>query len=222
MAVILNDRPAEQVKEEVIETLIHNYSHGIISNEAFERRLDAVIAANSNQERVDQVSDLSPAPDDTIRRHKEQTFKVAYTNERVNNTENLVSILGNSDRSGIWDVPKEIRIFTLLGSSKLDFTNARFSSPRVTVKVFCLLGGDKIHVPEHVNIVSKAFCILGSVKNKAASIADQQSPTVTIEGVVILSDLVISVKQTVKEKFVAFANQMKAIFDDGSNRHNHY
>ena len=45
MAVILEDRPIETLREEVIDTLIYNYSHGVISNEAFERRLDQAMAS---------------------------------------------------------------------------------------------------------------------------------------------------------------------------------
>ena len=48
MTVKLEDRPLEQVKEEVIDVLVYNYSHSVISSEAFERRLDAVIATSSH------------------------------------------------------------------------------------------------------------------------------------------------------------------------------
>ncbi|MFT6085977.1 MAG: hypothetical protein ACI9UD_003087 [Glaciecola sp.] len=213
MPVRLEDRPIEQVKEEVIDVLIHNYSHGIISNDAFERRLDAVIETSSHQEMVDQIQDLDAAPDDTLKKQKEQQFSVQYSQAPAEEKETLINILGDTDRSGVWTVPKEIRLFTLLGSSTLDFTDARFSSPNVTVKVFSLLGSDKIFVPENVNVLSKAFCILGTSKNKAPSVASAHAPTITIEGVIILSEISIKIKTTMKENFVAFANKMKTLFE---------
>lgn len=213
MPVKLEDRPIETVKEEVIDVLVHNYSHGYISNEAFERRLDNVIETTFHKVMVDQISDLEAAPDDTVKKHKESQFSVNYSENEAVKTDTLVNILGSSDRSGIWSVPREIKIFSLLGGSTIDFTDARFSSPNVTIKVFSILSGDKIFVPENVNVVSKAFCILGSVENKAPSLATKQSPTITIEGFVLLSDLKIRIKTTIKEKFVAFANQMKEMFD---------
>jgi hypothetical protein len=213
MAVAIEDRPAQQVKDEVIEVLVYNFSHGVISDEAFERRLDTVIGATSNQAMLDQIADLQTPPDDTIKTHQAKQFGVHYSSEPLPPRDTLVSVLGENDRSGVWQVPREIRLFTFLGTNKLDFTHAKFSGPHVTVKVFSLLGGDKIWVPEHINIVSKAFCVLGSVSNKAPSMAPSQAPTVTIEGVVILSELVIKVKKTMKEQFVAFANQMKAMFE---------
>ena len=115
MSVILEDRPIEQVKEEVIDVLIHNYSQGIISNEAFERRLDAVIASSKHQDMLDQIQDLDAAPDDMLKQHKAQQFSVNYSQTAEAETETLINILGDSDRSGVWTVPKEIKIFTLLG-----------------------------------------------------------------------------------------------------------
>jgi hypothetical protein len=216
MPVILEDRPIEQVKEEVIDVLIHNYSHGIISNEAFERRLDKVIETSSHQDMIDQVQDLDAAPDDSIKKQKEQQFSVNYSQTAETETETIVNILGSSDRSGVWTVPRELKLFTLLGGSTLDFTNARFTGPNVTITVISILGGDKIFVPENINVVSKAFCILGSVSNKAPSVASSQAPTITIEGMVLLSDLSIKIKTTMKENFVAFANKMKTLFDGNS------
>ncbi|MBT1451284.1 DUF1707 and DUF2154 domain-containing protein [Glaciecola sp. XM2] len=213
MNVKLEDRPIEQVKEEVIDILVYNYSHSVISSEAFERRLDVVITSTSHQEMMAQVEDLQPSPDDTVKKHKEEAFAVNYATEGAQATETLINVLGESDRSGVWTVPRELKIYTFLGSSVLDFTNARFSSPHVTIKIVSILGGDKVYVPENINIVSKAFCILGSVKNRAPSIASNQAPTITIEGVVLLSELSIKIKTTMKESFVAFANKMKTMFD---------
>jgi hypothetical protein len=218
MTVKLEDRPLEQVKEEVIDVLVYNYSHSVISSEAFERRLDVVIATNSHHEMMAQIEDLQPAPDDTVKKHKDDVFAVNYAREESEKSDTLVNILGNSDRSGIWTVPRELTVITFLGGSTLDFTNARFSGPNVTIKVISILGSDKIFVPENINIVSKAFCILGSVNNKAPSIASHQAPTITIEGVVFLSDLSIKIKTTMKESFVAFANKMKEMFDTEQKR----
>ena len=214
MNVPLEDRPAEQVKEEVIDTLIHNFSVGVISNEAFERRLDAVMNATTNQARIDQAKDLTPPPDNTIKDQKAKQFSVNYAHDTAEAPDKLINILGSTDRSGMWKVPKVINVYTFLGSSTLDFTDARFTTPNVTVRVYSVLGSDTVYVPEEVNIISKAFCILGSTENKAPSISSNQSPTVTIEGYVVLSDLSIKIKTTIKEKFVAFANQMKAMFNE--------
>jgi hypothetical protein len=214
MAVILEDRPIETVREEVIDTLIYNYSHGVISSEAFERRLDQAMASQNHQDIVNLAADLEHTNDPEFSSQKERQFNVNYTASDNDETDTIVNILGGSGRSGQWTVPREIRIITIFGGADIDFTDAIFTTPNVTIKILCLFGGDNIYVPENINVVSKAFCILGGIDNKAPSIASRQAPTLTIEGLVLFGGLDIKIKRTIKEKFVAFANQMKTMFND--------
>lgn len=213
MTVKLEDRPIETVREEVIDKLIYNYSNGVISNEAFERRLDQAMAGEVHQDIVDLGADLESPQDESYSAQKERQFNVNYGSHETAEVDNIISILGGNTRSGQWSVPKEIRVLSILGGSDIDFSDAIFTTPNVTIKVCCLLGGDNIYVPENVNVVSKAFCIMGGIDNKAPSIASRQAPTITIEGIVLFGGLDIKIKQTIKEKFVAFANQMKDMFN---------
>lgn len=214
MSVKLEDRPIEQVREEVIDTLIYNYSHGVLSSEAFERRLDHAMAGKDHQTIFALIDDLEQQKDPEISAQKERQFKVNYAAGNNDDTETIVNILGGSNRSGQWTVPKEIRVISIFGGADIDFTDAIFTSPNVTIKILCLFGGDNIYVPENVNVVSKAFCILGGIDNTAPSISSRQAPTITVEGLVLFGGLDIKIKRTIKEKFVAFANQMKAMFDN--------
>jgi hypothetical protein len=213
MPVLLEDRPIEQVRQEAIDKLIFNYSHGVISAEAFERRLDKAMASQVHQEIVDQVADLELQTDSGYEQQKDDRFKVNYGSTDADASETIVNIFGGSDRSGQWSVPKEVKVFSLFGGSDIDFSDAIFSSPQVTIKVLCIFGGDNIYVPENINVVSKAFCIFGGVSNKAPSISYKQAPTLTIEGFVLFGGVNISIKRTIKEKFVAFANQLKTMFN---------
>jgi hypothetical protein len=138
---------------------------------------------------------------------------VNYHDDVCEESETIVNILGGNNRSGLWVVPREINIFCFMGGSDIDFTDARFNSPNVKVKIFSVFGGVDIFVPENVNVVTKAFCILGGIDNKAPSLASRQAPTITIEGLILFSGVDIKIKTTIKEKFVAFANQMKEMFD---------
>lgn len=216
MTVILEDRPIESVREEVIDTLIYNYSHGVISNEAFERRLDQAMASQNHQEIFNLASDLEKTTDSEFNSQKERQFNVNYAASDNDETETIINIFGGSDRSGQWTVPREIRIITIFGGADIDFTDAIFTTQNVTIKTLCLFGGNGISVPEDINVISKAFCIFGGIDNSAPSIASRQAPTLTIEGLVMFGGLDIKIKRTIKEKFVAFANQMKTIFNNKS------
>ena len=128
MSVKLEDRPKAQVKEEVIDILVHNYSHGIIADEAFERRLDAVIAATTNTQMMAEVEDLEATPDETIKQHREKQFNVNYADQPVDDEDWIVNIMGGSDRSGHWSVPKKLNIISIMGGSIIDFTDAHFGT----------------------------------------------------------------------------------------------
>jgi len=213
MTVILNDRPREQVKEEVIDILVHNFSHGVISSEAFERRLDVVIAAESNAEMMAEVDDLDVTPDAMIKQNREKHFSVNYSPEAVEDEDYIVNIMSGSDRSGHWVVPNRLNLISIMGGSTIDFSDAQFGSANVTIRSLAIMGGDTIYVPENVNVVCKVFCLMGGISNRAPSIADRNAPTITITGFALMGGSTIKVKTTIKEKFVAFANQMKTTFN---------
>ncbi len=214
MAVILEDRPIEKIREEVIDKLIYNYSHGVISSEAFERRLDQAMVSQEHQEIFNLAADLEQTTDSEFNSQKERQFNVNYAASDNDEIDTIVNIFGGSGRSGQWTVPREVRIMTIFGGADIDFTDAIFTTPNVTIKILCLFGGDNIYVPENINVVSKAFCIFGGIDNKAPSIASRQAPTLTVEGLVMFGGLDIKIKRTIKEKFVAFANQMKTVFNN--------
>ncbi|KPH65120.1 hypothetical protein AMS58_07480 [Pseudoalteromonas porphyrae] len=209
MTVKLEDRPIEQVREQVIDQLIYNYSHAVISAEAFERRLDQAMEATNNQTLIDLVSDLELKADSSYQSEKRAQFSPNYSNNTSDEGLHLRSILGSNERSGQWVVPKVIHLTNLLGSIELDFTDAIFQHQHITIHVNCLLGSDEIYVPEHVNVVSKIFSVVGSVENKSVSLNKHQGPTITIEGKVVLGSVEIKIKRTIKEKFVSFANSLK-------------
>lgn len=217
MTVTLNDRPIEAVREEVIDKLIYHYSHGVISADAFERRLDAAMASQEHQEIVDLATDLTMDVDNEYTREKEQKLNInyahGYSDSDAPESETIVNVMGGSDRSGHWQVPKEIRVLCVMGGADIDFSDAIFTSPNVTVRALCVMGGVDIKVPENVNVITKAFCFMGGVDNTAPSIADRQAPTITIEGFVMMGGIEVGLKRTIKEKFVAMANQMKTMFN---------
>lgn len=213
MPVKLEDRPTETVREEVIDQLIMNYSHGKLSFEAFERRLDTAMNSQDNVEIASLAEDLDLQVDRDYLESKKQDFVPHYAPSEDEEVDYMVNIFGGSDRSGRWTVAREIRTLSIFGGCTLDFSEAVFTRQKTTLRVFCLFGGEEIYVPEHVNVVSKAFGIFGGVSNKAPSIADRNAPTLVIEGVAIFGGVDIRLKKTIKEKFVAFADSMRNMFN---------
>ncbi|KTD98402.1 LiaF domain-containing protein [Pseudoalteromonas sp. H71] len=211
MSVKVEDRPIEQVREQVIDQLIYNYSHGVISVEAFERRLDQAMDAKDNSVLLTLVEDLTLNTDKQYKAEKQSQFTPNYSAQQHSDDDiTLRSILGSNERSGQWVVPKNIYLNNYMGSVVLDFTDAIFTHQNVTIHVNCIFGSDEIYVPEHVNVVSKMFCILSTLENKSVTLNKRQGPTIHIEGKAILGSVEVKVKRTIKEKFISFANDLKA------------
>ncbi|MDN7125182.1 LiaF domain-containing protein [Pseudidiomarina terrestris] len=217
MPVKLEDRPLEQVREETVDKLIVNYSRAIISAEAFERRLDEAMAMDSNQQLVELVADLpleaDPGYDDSKERSFTPNYAAANTKSEHGETDDkLISILGSNVREGQWLVPKKIVVVDVLGSAKIDFTDAVFQHQHVEIHVSNVLGSLEVFVPENVNVTSRMFNIIGSAENHAPSMGSRQAPQITITGWTLLGSVEVSVKRTMKEKLVAFANSMRETF----------
>lgn len=212
MPVVLEDRPTTAVREAVIDQLIMNYSHGKLSRAAFERRLDEAMNSEDNVTIAKLAEDLELIVDEKYEQSKQRDFGVNYSRKPGKQNDQLVNLFGCNNRAGRWTVAKELQSFSLFGASTLDFSEAEFTDPDVTYKVFCLFGGDTLYVPENVKVVSNVFCIFGSVDNAAPSIPAANAPTITIEGYVIFGSIDIKLKQTIKEKFVAFADNLKSMF----------
>lgn len=215
MPVNPQDRPLNQVREEVIDQLIMNYGHDKLSLEAFEKRLDKAMEAQDAESLLALTSDLDLAVDqDFVNLKKEQMstspeYREAPIYHSDQEVDQIVQILSSNDRTGQWHVAKELNVINVLGGGDLDFTDAVFSNKVTRVKLYSFLGSNDILVPENINVTTNAFCILGSVKNQAPSTDSVNAPTLIIEGYSVLSSIDIKVRRTLKERFIRFADGIK-------------
>ena len=219
--VKLEDRPIAQVREEVIDQLIMNYSHGVISEQAFERRLD--IATNSDEHLLlaEQVADLTLLPDAKYRAMWAQNFssgvsqspKAARTaTAEATDSDRLVSVLSSDERSGPWRVPQQLTIINALSSVELDFSDAVFDHQQVLLQTRNWLGSIDIKVPEHVAVLSDINNIVSSSSNTVSTdrAGAHKTHFIRIEGYSVLGSVSISIKRSLTERFTDFANSVRA------------
>jgi DUF1707 SHOCT-like domain len=217
MAVTPHDRPLASLREETVDQLIVNYGRGRLSLEAFERRLDRALEASRHDELLALTADLEvfpdvDLPDSDFAERKREALGATRERPAPGNREHIVNILGGTKRRGAWSVPAEIRIFNFLGGATLDFTEARFTSPTTRIRTISLLGGTDIFVPENVNTVSKAFCLLGGVDDSAGMSTDPAAPTIIIEGLLVLGGVKVRLKRRLRERLLAFAQSVREMF----------
>ncbi|MFC3095220.1 DUF1707 domain-containing protein [Alteromonas sediminis] len=216
MTVKVEDRPIASVRDQVVDVLIHNYSHGVISEEAFERRLDVAMGSRDPSQIMQQISDLETPDDSEIKEQKKRHFDVSYDPYAHADSEHIVNIFGGSDRTGQWVVPSQLKTLSVFGGSKIDMTDAIFTSKEVRIKSFCLFGGETLYVPPGARVMSSVICIFGGMDNKASTLSGTQGPIIRIEGMAIFGGISVKVKTNFKKMFINFAHQMKTMMNTKS------
>ncbi|MBW8189754.1 DUF1707 and DUF2154 domain-containing protein [Neiella marina] len=215
MPVKLEDRPIEKLRQETIDQLIMNYSHGEISLDAFERRLDVASNTDSHQSLAALTEDLELQVDQDFSEQKADLFHSNYKPGEAKDSEYMVNVFSGSDSAYSGDLPKEIRSIEIFSGSTIDLTEACFRQHRLTIRTICVFSGPTIYIPENVRVVSKVFSIFGALTNKSTlgHTSPQGSaldmPTIYVEGIILFSGLDIKLKRTIKERFIGFAENLK-------------
>jgi hypothetical protein len=209
MPVIAKDRPIETLRKEVTDQLIMNYSHGELSLEAFERRLDEAMATDDHDALVNLTADLDLTVDEEFINSQKEQMNRNYVPGESDDVETMFQIFSGSDRSGEWKLPKELRVISIFSGCNIDLTDAIFTNSVLTIKMFNIFSGDNIYVPENVNVQTKAFCIFGGIDNSVSSVGNPNAPTIIIEGFALFSGIDIKIKRSLKERFVIFADKLK-------------
>jgi hypothetical protein len=205
------DKPIARLREETIDQLTLNYSHGELSLEAFKRRLDQALDAETHNSLLSLTKDLDLVVDSTFMEHKKRELSFMTDSNAAVNEKKIINIFGSSNRQGTWDVPDEIGVLNILGDTTLDFDEAKFTSMTTRINVSSIFGSLKIYVPEGVNIISNVSCILANVKDKASYGKDADEPTIILDGFILFSDIKIKLKKTFRMRLLEFAETVKAV-----------
>ena len=189
MPVNPTDKPIAVLRDETIDQLIVSYSHGEISLEAFERRLDQALDAETHETLSSLTEDLDLVVDNSFKEKKRRELGFQIDAGDAQDVDYVVNIFGGTKRGGPWSVPKELRMINIFGGAELDFCEARFSSQTTHIKVFCLFGGTDLYVPEGINTVSKAICIFGGIDEQVQSSNVMGVPTLILEGFILFGGI---------------------------------
>jgi hypothetical protein len=219
-----HDRPLPALREETIDRLIVNYGHGKISLEAFERRLDQALDAQSHDQLIALTADLDLAVDKEYAANKRAELgvdgaRVAPPGTVSGEPELMVNIFGGSNRRGAWTVPPAIRMINVFGGADIDFSAAQFASPTTHINLLCLFGGASLYVAENINVVVRAHCLFGGIDNRATSNNAADAPTIVIEGLVVFGGASIKIRKSMKDRWLELAEQFKSAFASMHHRY---
>ena len=211
MTVPVSDQPIETLREAAIDQLVMNYGHNQLSLEAFDRRLEQAMDARTHAELNALTEDLVMQVDQAYLQQKKSAFGGEFDRDDFEEVEYIFNILGGSNRRGEWEVPKEIRMINVMGGGQIDLTEAIFTHNTTKIKLFCVMGGATIFVPDGVRVKSKVFSFMGGYDDRAPSSKsiNGDHPTIIIEGLMFMGGADVRVRKTFKQRLLEFGNSIK-------------
>ena len=213
MPVTPADQPIETLREAAIDQLVMNYGHNKLSMEAFDRRLEQAMDATSHEQLAALTEDLELQVDQNYLQKKQATFGKGYENQLHHEVETMWNIMGGSNRGGQWEVPKEIRMINIMGGGELDFTDAHFTHNVTILKIYSVMGGAAIYVPEGIRVKSKVFSFMGGFGDRAPYSNQEDCPTLIIEGIMFMGGAEVKVKKSFKQRMLEFGNSIKTFLE---------
>ena len=145
-------RASDADRERTVTVLRTSGANGQLTVDELDERVEAAYAAKTRGELERLVEDLGGSrarPSDLPVRPGE------------GGTRWVVSVMGGSDRKGHWRVGRTVTVLNLMGGSNLDLNDAEFAADVVEMRVYSLMGGSDIRVPEGLNVEVSEFALMG-------------------------------------------------------------
>jgi hypothetical protein len=145
-------RASDADRERTAQVLRRSGANGQLTVDELDERVEAAYGAKTRGELERLVEDLGEArgrPADVPVRHGDD------------GTRWVVSVMGGSDRKGHWRVGSSVTVLNLMGGSNLDLNDAELASDVVEMRVYSLMGGSDIRVPEGLNVEVSEFAFMG-------------------------------------------------------------
>ncbi len=145
-------RATDADRERTVTVLRTSVANGQLTVDELDERVEAAYAARTRGELERLVEDLG----DSRARPSDLPVRPGEGGTRW-----VVSVMGGSDRKGHWRVGRSVTVLNLMGGSNLDLNDAELAADVVEMRVFSLMGGSDIRVPEGLNVEVSEFAFMG-------------------------------------------------------------
>ena len=73
----------------------------------------------------------------------------------------IIGIMGGGTQRGRWRIAKRSNVINVMGGADLDLTDAVVADTEIEIRVFSLMGGSNIVVPDGVNVELTGLALMG-------------------------------------------------------------
>ncbi len=179
------DRPVKYLRDKVVDQLKYNLANDHLEIDEFEQLVRIALSTPSKSELLSLTTDLPTI--DSIDPKVQAQELIAYDNK-----ESVTCILSESRDKKLGKLPKQLKVLTVMGDSEVDLRDVELDADLTYITLACWLGNSKIIVPPDVNVVLNVKNVLSSLKNESPRRMNPDSPTIVIDGKVILGEVTIS------------------------------
>ena len=171
-------RVSDAERTHVVNVLQKAIGHGMLSLDEFTERTDKALAAKTRGELNAVLVDLpgvTHTDTEAPVREKPVELRASFATLR---------------RNGNWSVPRELVIYNRLGSTDLDFSEARIPHSEVKIQLNCGGGTVRLVLPDGASVVTdEVRMTAGTVRDKVGSGTGR--PRFVLSGSVTAGSLII-------------------------------
>jgi hypothetical protein len=148
-------RVSDAERAHVVQVLQKAIGHGMLSLDEFTARTDVALAARTRSELNAVVVDLAGVTHTDVA----SPVRVPPVELRAN--------MSKIRRTGQWTVPRQLIVRNRLGSTELDFTDARIEHAEVEIQLDVSGGSVQLLLPERASVDTNGVQVIaGSIKDK--------------------------------------------------------
>jgi hypothetical protein len=145
-------RATDADRERAANVLRASGANGQLSVEELDQRVEAAYAARTRGELERLVEDLGGTRD----RPADVPVRPGE-----GGTHWVVSVMGSNDRKGRWRVGRTCTVVNVMGGSDLELNDAEFAADVVEMRIFSLMGGADVWIPEGLDVEVSEFAFMG-------------------------------------------------------------
>ena len=160
---------SSQERQASVDRLCAHFAQDNMSDSELERRLDLAYAARTKAELValerdlpDLASQPERGPPATAVPAPAPAVAIDPT-RHVSDHNFMISVMGGTERKGSWTPARTLTALSVMGGATLDYREATFATPEVSLRLLTIMGSVEIIVPPGVRVEWNGIAIMGGV-----------------------------------------------------------
>jgi hypothetical protein len=180
----------ERERERAIELLSQHFAHDNLTLDELERRIEQVYRAGSLPALRELTNDLNSDVVAVAPRREAQPEVFTPEDDRI------VSVMATTKRRGMWLVPRQLDVWSVMSETHLDFTQVRLPAGVTEIHLRAVMASVKVIVPPGVRVVVQPSAFMAEVSDEVLSPppVGSKAPVLRITGPLFMAELKVRVR----------------------------